>query len=121
MENILIILSFIGFCRAFYYAIGEPLSENMDENSILYSYTDIVSKMIAKIHSITIPNDGTKAYYEVLGYIEKYYKFLGFCYICFSFWTGIIFCMLYFDSWNDKAIYFGLLILITFIIRKWTI
>lgn len=120
MENILIILSFVGFCRAFYYAIGEPMS-NMDENAILYSYTDFISKLIAKIHQIQLSDDGTKAYYEVLGYIERYYRFLGFCYICFSFWTGMLFCMLYFHSWHDKALYFDLIILINFIIRKWTI
>ena len=120
MENIIIILSFVGFCRAFYYAIGEPLS-NMDENAILYSYTNLLSKIIARIHKVDLPGDGTSAYYAVLQYIEKYYKFLGFCYICFSFWAGMLFCMLYFNSWHDKALYFGVIVLINFIIRKWTI
>ncbi|CAA7196809.1 hypothetical protein [Chryseobacterium potabilaquae] len=120
MENILIILSCIGFCRAFYYAIGEPMSA-MNENAILYCYTDCVSRLIARIHHIPLPGDGTIAYYVVLGYVERYYKFLGFCYICFSFWVGMIFCGFYFNSLHDKAAYFGLFILINFIIRKWTI
>lgn len=120
MENIIIILSFVGFCRAFYHAIGEP-SSNMDENAILYKYTDFVSKVIAKIHRVEIPDDGTSAYFAVFPYIEKYYKFLGFCYICFSFWTGLIFCFMYFETYADKITYLGLLLTINFIIRKWTI
>lgn len=119
MDNILIILALTGFLRLFYEAIGQPLS-NYDNNAILIAYTNIVSRIIAKIHNVEIPKD-TIPFYQVEHFVNKYYKFLGFCYICLSCWFSILFCACYFENVEDKIKYTGVSILINFIIKKWTI
>ena len=119
MDNILIILALTGFLRLLYEAIGQPLS-NYDNNAILISYTNIVSRIIAKIHKIEIPKD-IIPFYQVENLVNKYYKFLGFCYICMASWCSIIFCNCYFENIEDKIKYTGVSILINFIIKKWTV
>jgi hypothetical protein len=114
MGNLEIILALIGFCRIFYFAIGEPLS-----NHILYFYTENLSKLIAWIHGIkTMPFDN---FYTVQYLIEKYYKFLGFCYTCFTFWVASFFWVFNSNSIQEYFTLLGVTITFNFILTKWTI
>ncbi len=113
------LFSLCGFLRLFYLAIGEPLT-NYNNDAILISYTNIVSRIIAKIHKIEIKKD-TIPFYQVENLINKYYKFLGFCYICFSSWSSLFFCIYYFNTFEEIIKYTGISILINFIIQKWNI
>jgi hypothetical protein len=118
MGNLEIILALIGFCRIFYFAIGEPLS-NHRSNAILYFYTENLSKLIAWIHGIkTMPFDN---FYTVQYLIEKYYKFLGFCYPCFTFWVASIFWAFNSNSIQEYLTLLGVTITFNFILTKWTI
>lgn len=75
--------------------------------------------MVLRIHSLSVQDDDP--YFAAQSIIEKYYKFLGFCYICFSFWAGLIFSCIYFTNIKEIFLYTGLLSLTNFILRKWTI
>jgi hypothetical protein len=100
----------IGFCQMFYFAIGKP-SNDVDTKAIGYFYVDFVCKLIAEIHGIKVHKENI-AYYQVQDLINRYYKFLGFCYICFSSWIGIIY-------FNMDFQFLGLFFTINLITNKW--
>jgi hypothetical protein len=115
MDNILIMLAIIGLTRAFYIAIGEPLT-NHNSNSILYFYTDFLSKLICKLHKIK--DYEFEAFYSALPKINQYYKWAGFCYICFSFWVMAIFWLLNTNSIQEFLTMLGVNLTINYITWK---
>jgi len=118
MDNLTLILALIGFCRLFYFAIGEPLS-NYNPNAIFWFYVDFISKTIGKLHGVQ--NIQYEPFYVVQHLIEKYYKFLGFCYLCFSFWVAAIFWAFNSNSIQEYFTLLGVTITFNFIFTKWTI
>jgi hypothetical protein len=118
MGNLETILALIGFCRLFYFAIGEPMS-NHNPDAILYVYTNTVCKIIAKIHNVS--NIEYEYYWSVQHLIDKYYKFLGFCFNCFTFWVASIFWIFNSQSTQEYLTLLGITITFNFILTKWTI
>jgi hypothetical protein len=118
MEQLFLILSIIGFCRVFYFAIGEPMT-NHRSDAILYIYTNMISKLIAKIHGIKSPK--YEYFWSVQHLIDKYYKFLGFCYICFSFWVFMIFFIFCSENLQEYLMQVGVALTFNFLLKQWTI
>lgn len=107
-------ISIIGLSRAFYIAIGEPLS-NHNSNAILYIYTNTISKLICKFHGIKYEFE---PYWSCQNLIEKYYKWMGFCYICFSFWVMAIFWLLNSNNIQEFLTMLGVNLAINYITWK---
>jgi len=118
MEKYIFIVALVGFFRAFYTAIGEPMRD-YDKTSIFSFYTEYLSQMIAFFHKVKL-NKNDIYYYQINGFAEKYYRFLGFCFPCFSFFFGAIILSIKNGFNFDFILQYGMFLLTTIIINKWT-
>jgi len=118
MEKYILVISLVGFFRAFYLTIGEPMRE-YDNSSIFSFYTENISRLIAFFHKVKL-DKSQSYYYQINGIAEKYYRFLGFCFPCFSFLFGAIILLLKNGFSFDFILQYGVLLLLILIINKWT-
>ncbi len=118
MEKYIFVISLVGFFRAFYLAIGEPMRD-YDNSSIFSFYTENLSRLIAFFHDVKL-DKSQSYYYQINGIAEKYYRSFGFCFPCFSFLFGAIILLLKNGFSFDFILQYGVLLLLTLIINKWT-